>query len=244
MLLSMLHGLVARRAPVNSADTYKRLIANAYSAPLGKSYGHYTLDTLSEKTLEVTTNLPDVSGFLAQTQVNFLLERTTTERGDFIIATAQPFFPNNLGQPVISEHYINALRGRKFIAYQNGNTWTPWKEIGCTSRYVADFTAAASATTELDIDPMTVREYFVRLEPLAIVNIEIGATAKFTHTVTIDFSPEAATQSLNWPAGRITWTSANELPPPAVDVGSRLQVVLKRSEDGLLLGSYDIYKAA
>ena len=93
MLLSILHGLGVRRNPMQATETYNRLIADAHSAPLGKSYGSYTLDTLSEQAIIKTINLPNLAGYLKQTQLDFLLERFNTVNGDFIIASVQPFFP-------------------------------------------------------------------------------------------------------------------------------------------------------
>ena len=244
MFLTLLHGLGIRKNQATNYS-YSDLTANALTAPLGKSHGSYTLDTLSEKAIEITTNLPDVSGYLKQTQVDFIIERSKTQNVDFIIATAQPMFPANLGTPIIDKQYIESLWGKKFITYQNNvtNEWSQWKELNCDLSYLGIFDILSNETKVVSIDPVTLREYFINLNPNCILNIDVVNVAKFTKPIFIDLAPEGSVYSVNWIGAPLTWVNQTQSPPETVTPGLRVRIEINKSPDNLLLASYEIYKA-
>lgn len=242
MFLSLLHGLGIRKQPTPPGQTFNVPIIDAHLAPLGKSYGTYIIDSLSAPAVITTKNLPDVTGYLKNTQADFLLERLQTPNGDFIVAQADPKFPSNLGSPVIDQQYLEALRGRKFIAYQNADkSWTPWKEIGVGVSLTAKF-QVTTTPVEITFDPNTIRDYFIEIAPGGVTDFVVGAPAKFVKPIDIVLAPESATYSVTWPVGLI-WTNDAQTAPGNVPVGSRLHVELRTDNKGHILATDTVYKA-
>lgn len=241
MLLSLLHGLGLRKQSTPPGQTFNVPIIDAHLAPLGKSYGTYVIDTLSAQAVITTKNLPDVTGYLKNTQADFLLERLETPNGDFIVAQAEPKFPGNLGSPIIDSQYLDALKGRKFIAYQNPDkSWTPWKEIGSGVDLTGKFTVTPTLV-EIAFDPITIRDYFIEIEPGGQVDFLVGAYEKFTKPINIVLAPESATYQANWPASLI-WTNDTQTAPANLAVGTRLHVELTKDNTGQILATDTVFK--
>jgi hypothetical protein len=241
MLTALLHGLGIRKQPTPPGQTFNVPIIDAHLAPLGKSYGTYIIDSLSTPAVITTKNLPDVTGYLKNTQADFLLERLQTPNGDFIVAQAEPKFPSHLGTPVIDPQYLDALRGRKFIAYQKADkSWTPWKEIGAGVNLTAKF-QVTTTPVELTFDPCTIRDYFIEIEPGGIVDFVVGAEPKFTHPINIVLAPVSATYYATWPAGLI-WTNDAQTPPANLAVGTRLHVELRSDNKGQIQATDTVYR--
>lgn len=239
MMASFIHGLKIIKPYNPYNNDFSLLVTNAHLAPIGKSHGEYTLDSNSDIALEITTNLPDLSGgYLKQVKVTFLLERFTTTNGDFIIATAQPTFPSNLGQPIIKEQYLEALKGKKFISYNNSGVWSNWKELNSGLIKSAAFTADAAAQT-IDIDPTTINEYFITLQTSSSVDIVLHNSNFFNRNIVIDINPETANYTLTWDP-KIIWKNT-ATPPPGVDATSRISVILNVTPDNEVLGVWQIY---
>jgi hypothetical protein len=242
MLLSMLHGLFTNRIPVFINDTYSTLSTNAFAAPVGKSYGSYTIDGNGVLALVRTTNLPDfVGSALKKVQLDFLLERFVTPQGDFVIATVQPFFPTDLGPQTISDHYVKSLKGRKFISYLKSGNWSAWKELNCTVKYLADFTSTDTVPMTVEIDPQTISEYFIKIGLGSTVTLTIPDKSKFVKPVHVDLVPSGSSYSVVWPSG-LTWSNDGGTPPSTLEVGSRVRVKFELSFDNFLVASYSIYK--
>lgn len=242
MLMAMLHGLGIRKQPTPAEQTFNNPITNAHLAPLGKSYGSYVIDSLSAQSIVTTSNLPDVTGYLKNVKVDFLLERMNTANGDFVVAQAEPTFPSNLGAPIIDQQYLDGLKGRKFIAYLVSNVWTPWKEINSGSDFTAKF-LVNSTPLDLYLDPITVREYFVELSPSSVLNLTVGAYSKFTKPISLDIAPVSNSYTVNWPAG-VVWTNSTQTAPTNVPVGSRLHVQFYKDNTGQILGDATVYKVS
>lgn len=239
----MLHGLMPKRNN-QSEDSYKALTVDAHAAEAGKSYGSYTLDVNSAKAITRTTNLPDLSNSsLKQVQVDFLLERYSATKGDFVIATANPFFPENLGTPIIDGQYVDALRGRQWISYQTEYAWTPWKETDTTKSFLANFTVPDNGEITLVIDPQTITEYFVQLGLASVVNIDMGFLTRYNKPIYIDLVPVTSSYVVNWPS-ELLWTNTERAGAPlAASPGTRIRIEIKRSQDGLMLARYELYIA-
>ena len=242
MLLSMLHGLFARRSSASINDFSIILATDVFEAPVGKSLGSYTLDANGTLVAVKTVNLPNfVGSALKQVQLDFLLERFVTNQGDFIIATVQPFFPTNLGAPIISEHYVKSLKGRKFISYHQDALWTAWKELNCTVKYLADFASQDAVPMAVYIDPQTISEYFIKIGLGSTITLTIPDKSKFIKSVHIDLVPSGNSYAVVWPAG-LTWSNVSGTPPSTLEVGSRIRVKLQLSFDNFLVASYTIYR--
>ena len=182
MFLSALHGLGMRRsAPAQT--NYNTLVSDALLAPLGKSRGSYTLDVNSFKALEPTINLPDVSGYLKQTQVDWLLERNTTPNGDFITARAEPLFPANLGTPIINEAYLDGLMGRQYITMQRNGVWTPWHELYSTTINQGEFIFDTTDPALVTIDPLTLRSYDIEVSASPSLELTFSNLAHLQKTI-------------------------------------------------------------
>lgn len=241
MFLAMLHGLGIRKQPTPPGQTFNVPIIDAHLAPLGKSYGSYIVDSLSTPAVITTKNLPDVTGYLKNTLVEFWIERLQTPSGDFIVARVDPKFPSHLGTPVIDPQYLDALRGRQYVTYQNTDgSWKPWKEQNSGVDFTAKFEVTPTPL-ELTIDPVTIRDYFVEVAPGGIVDLVVGAAEKFTHPVHVVIAPESSTYFVTWPAG-LVWTNDTQTAPPNLAVGTRLHVELRKSPTGQILASPTVYK--
>jgi hypothetical protein len=241
MLQAMLHGLGIRKIP-DPQHSFKQVTTDAFLAPLGKSYGSYTLDSNSLVALEVTENLPNLSGALKNVQLDFYLERYTTTNGDFIVATCDPSFPGNLGTPIVPLAYIDAIRGRKYITYYRNNVWTEWKEIGTASLVTYEAFIEDDPVT-IVLDPQTVRNYLVHLEPGSVATFDIVNFDTSSYQIEIDINPTGASYTLNWPAD-LEWTNTTRTPPEAIQIDERLNVLIRKSSDGIILATYLIYKAS
>ncbi len=239
MIASFIHGLKLIKPANNVNNEYNLFVANSHYTPIGKGYGEYTLDSNAAKALELTSNLPDLSGgYLRQIKAMLLLERFTTTNGDFIIATAQPSFPSNLGTPVIKEQYLEALCGKKFISYNNSGVWSNWKELNSGLIKSAAFTADATAQT-IDIDPTTINEYFITLQTSSSVDIVLHNSNFFNRNIIIDINPETANYNLTWDP-KIIWKNT-ATPPTGVDATSRISVIINVTTDNEVLGVWQIY---
>lgn len=242
MLLSTLHGLLTNRQAVQNNDPYKTLISNVFSAPIGKSYGTYTLDVDGLAAFVKTINLPNfVGSFLKKVQLDFLVERFDTAQGDFIIATVQPKFPTNLGAPIISEHYVNSLKGRKFISYLVDGNWTAWKELNCIVKYLANFASADAVPMTINIDPQTITEYFVNIGLGSTVTLVISDKSRIVKPVFVDLATSGSFLSVIWPEG-VVWSNPDGSPPLMLGLGERVCVKFELSSENLLVASYDVYK--
>lgn len=239
MIASFIHGLRTIK-PVNpSHSDFTLFVVNAYHSPIGKSYGKYTLDANTDKALELTINLPDLSGgYLKQVEVNFLLERCTTSNGDFIIATAAPLFPPNLGSPIISVQYLEALKEKKFISYNNNNVWTPWKELNSGLVKSAHF-LIDGVTETINIDPTTINEYFLTLETGSSVDFVLHESNFFNRNIVLDINPETSNYTLTWDP-KIVWKNTGT-PPPGVDSTFRISVTISKTPDNEYLGVWNTY---
>ncbi len=243
MFMAALHGLGIRRIPTPPEHTYNKPVIDAHLAPLGKSYGSYVIDSLSTIAVITTQNLPDLTGYLKNTQMDFLLERYETSNGDFIVAEARPKFPSNLGAPVIDPQYLDAVRGRKFIAYQNADkSWKPWREINSGVDLTAKFRVEGDPV-EMVLDPVTIRSYFIEIAPGGIIDVVMGAYSKLTKPLSIDVAPEGASYSLNWP-NNLVWTNDTQTAPTKPGVGQRLHVKIFTSETGDILAESHYYKVS
>lgn len=241
MLLSMLHGLKLIKNPIPSQNDFSTLIANAFIAPVGKSYGSYTIDSNTNKTLVLTENLPDFSGgYLKKVQIDFLIDRCSTPNGDFVIATARPLFPSNLGTPIIDEQYLTAIKERKFITYQDGSGWTNWKELNSGIITRAFFTFDNNAVQEeVAIDPTTVTEYFLELKTNSNIKIKLYESNFFNKTIYIDINPETANYVIEWD-NKLTWVGGT--PPQGVDATSRISITIQKNHDNEYLASFKVYQ--
>ena len=239
MIASFIHGLKIIKPANPYNNDFSLLVTNAHLAPIGKSYGEYTLGSNSDIALEITTNLPDLSGgYLKQVKVTFLLERFTTTNGDFIIATAQPSFPSNLGQPIIKEQYLEALKGKKFISYNNAGVWSNWKELNSGIVKSVNF-VVDSAAEVVNIDPTTINEYFLTLKTGSSVEFILHDSNFFSRNIVLDINPETSNYTLVWDP-KIVWKNTST-PPPSVDATSRISVIITITPDNEILGVWQIY---
>lgn len=243
MLLPLLHGLKFKHNSVTSFFNFKTVVAtNAQTAPIGKSTGNYLLDGDAALASVTTENLPDLSGFLKKVRIDFDLERVTSERGDFIVATAHPSLPNNLGAPVISEVYLEALEGRKYICDNFSGIWSTWREIRSDNSVSLFKTADSAEPAVIGVDPVTLRNYYIELNPGADVTIELhNSDSPYFTEVNFDFNMVGSSYTLTWPAG-IIWANETNSPPPDLAAGTRLNVTIKKTRDEKLYASFKDYK--
>ena len=243
MLISLFHGLSAKRNNPENLVSYGKLATDVRTAPIGKSSGSYVLDETSVKALETTLNLPDLSGFMKNVKFEFMLERLASSTGDFITATVHPSFPIDLGPAIIDEAYIEGIRYRKFITDNFDGPWTAWKEIGGVTKKSLVAVVDPATTKQVDIDPIAIRNYAIELNPGGTLDLKLfNKASPFFGQVNIDIQIVSSTYTINWPP-EFKWVDVNGIAPPSLAAGSRLNVVVDRTEDGNIYARFFSYTA-
>ena len=94
---------------------------------------------------------------------------------------------------------------------------------------------------EIAFDPITIRDYFIEIEPGGQVDFLVGAYEKFIKPINIVLAPESATYQANWPASLI-WTNDTQTAPANLAVGTRLHVELTKDNTGQILATDTVFK--